>query len=76
MKLSNQINLLTRNNYKAPSAFTNNALATDILYFFAKQYNKINSFNYRIGISIHNFESYKIKCEKNENCIYCGLQNE
>ncbi|STY90632.1 Uncharacterised protein [Moraxella bovis] len=63
--------------YKAPSTIVNNFFAgamisSEIIKFFAKDYDGMISINNIIGIHNKTFLLEKIKIEKSPNCIYCG----
>lgn len=63
--------------YKAPSSFMNNSMAsamamTDILMYFSKDYERINSLNSRVGIGNLEFNVERVALSKNENCKMCG----
>lgn len=45
---------------------------TDILKFFAKDYNGINSLNNRVGIGNLEFNVEKVGLSRDEKCKMCG----
>lgn len=45
---------------------------TDILKYFAEDYDGINSLNNRVGIGNLDFNIEKVELKKNEKCKMCG----
>lgn len=63
--------------YKAPSSFMNSSMASamamsDILSYFAEDYENINSLNHRVGIGNLDFNIEKMELKRNEKCKICG----
>jgi len=65
--------------HKTPAFYTNNSFAAsmaliDILFYYAGEYENINSLNRRVGIDNHDFTRYYLDIPKNPNCD-CNLKN-
>lgn len=63
--------------YRAPSSFINSSMAsamamTDILMYFAGDYEGINSLNSRVGIGNLEFNTERVELSRNESCKMCG----
>ncbi len=75
--LNEGIILKLEKGYVRPSSMNNNLLATamasnEIINILGKKYNKLNSYNKRIGIYNIDLKLMEIEVNKNERCRLCS----
>ncbi len=75
--LNEEIILKLEKGYVRPSSMNNNLLATamasnEIINILGKKYNKLNSYNKRIGIYNIDLKLMEIEVNKNERCRLCS----
>ncbi len=75
-ELEERINFINKD-YVSPSSMTNNLLAAamasnEIINILGKKYNKLNSYNKRIGIYNIDLKLMEIEVNKNERCRLCS----